>query len=74
MSCWVIGVLKAWVENINNHYHHQQQHHHHHHHHHDHHHNDVHLGGEVAGDPSEPMGESNGERTDSDEVSGEDIA
>jgi len=31
------------------------------------------LGGEAAEDPSEPIGESNGERTDSDEVSGEDI-
>ena len=47
-------------------HHHHLPHHHHHHHH-------VHLGGEAAGDPSEPIGESNGERTDSDEVSGEDI-
>lgn len=32
------------------------------------------LGGEVAGDPSEPIGDwSNEERTDSDEVNGEDI-
>ena len=34
----------------------------------------VHLGGEVAGDPSDPIGESNGERIDSEEVSGEEIA
>jgi len=32
------------------------------------------LGGEVAGDPSDPIGESNGERIDSEEVSGEEIA
>ena len=38
------------------------------------HHYHVHLGGEVAGDPSDPIGESNGERIDSEEVSGEEIA
>ena len=38
------------------------------------HHYPVHLGGEVAGDPSDPIGESNGERIDSEEVSGEEIA
>jgi len=32
------------------------------------------LGGEVAGDPSDPKGESNGDRMDSDEVNGDEIA